>query len=176
MPKRKASPRPGNGPPVRETIRPATPLAPVRASVLAGFLGVTVKVIRERAAEGAFVPTHPGFFDLRASIAKYVAQLRLNATRRGGAEVNASAAAERGRLAKAQADKVEIANKIRLGTLVEAAAVETEWSGVLRTVRAGMLALPSRAAARLPHLTPHDVAEIDAEVRAVLTEVGNADR
>jgi len=29
------------------------------------------------------------------------------------------------------------------------------------------------AGARLPHLTPHDAAEIDAEVRAVLTEVGN---
>jgi hypothetical protein len=33
--------------------------------------------------------------------------------------------------------------------------------------------LPSRCAARLPHLTPHDVTEIDAEVRAVLTEIGN---
>jgi len=32
-------------------------------------------------------------------------------------------------------------------------------------VRAGMLALPSRVAARLPHLTPDDVAEIDAEGR-----------
>jgi phage terminase Nu1 subunit (DNA packaging protein) len=36
-------------------------------------------------------------------------------------------------------------------------------------------AVPSRAAARLPHLTPHDVAEIDAEVRAVLTEVAVSD-
>jgi phage terminase Nu1 subunit (DNA packaging protein) len=34
-----------------------------------------------------------------------------------------------------------------------------------------MLAVPSRAGARLPHLTPHDIAEIDAEVRAVLTEI-----
>jgi terminase small subunit / prophage DNA-packing protein len=44
---------------------------------------------------------------------------------------------------------------------------------VPRTVRAGMLAVPSRAGARLPHLTAHDIAEIDAEVRAVLTEIGN---
>jgi hypothetical protein len=29
----------------------------------------------------------------------------------------------------------------------------------------------SRVAQRLPHLTAHDVAEIDAEVRAVLAEV-----
>lgn len=55
--------------------------------------------------------------------------------------------------------------------------VEAEWSGVLRTVRAGMLAVPSRVQQRLPHLTAHDVAQIDAEVRAALVEVGgrNAD-
>jgi terminase small subunit / prophage DNA-packing protein len=44
---------------------------------------------------------------------------------------------------------------------------------VLRTVRAGMLAVLSRAAQRLPHLTAHDVTMIDREVRDVLTEIGN---
>jgi len=44
---------------------------------------------------------------------------------------------------------------------------------VLRTVRAGMLSVPSRAAQRLPHLSAHDVSEIDLEVRAALTEIGN---
>ena len=34
-----------------------------------------------------------------------------------------------------------------------------------------MLAVPSRISQRLPHITPHDVAEIDAEVREVLTEI-----
>lgn len=51
-------------------------------------------------------------------------------------------------------------------------AAEAEWSSVLRTMWAGMLAVPSRVAARLPHLAVHDVAEIDAEVRAALTEIG----
>jgi hypothetical protein len=35
-----------------------------------------------------------------------------------------------------------------------------------------MLAVPSRVAARLPHLSKHDVAEIDAEIRAALAELG----
>jgi phage terminase Nu1 subunit (DNA packaging protein) len=43
----------------------------------------------------------------------------------------------------------------------------------LRTVRAGILAVPSRVAARLPHLSRTDIAEIDAEVRAALTELGD---
>jgi phage terminase Nu1 subunit (DNA packaging protein) len=80
---------------------------------------------------------------------------------------------ERGRLAAAQADLATIkAAKLR-GELVEAAAVEAEWSDVLRTVRASMLAVPSRVAAQLPHLSRTDVAEIDAEIRAALGEIGN---
>jgi phage terminase Nu1 subunit (DNA packaging protein) len=35
---------------------------------------------------------------------------------------------------------------------------------VLRTVRAGVLAVPSRCAKPLPHLTAHDVTEIDCEI------------
>jgi phage terminase Nu1 subunit (DNA packaging protein) len=58
--------------------------------------------------------------------------------------------------------------------LLDAAEVEREWSGVLRTIRAGMLAVPSRIGARLPHLTAADVDEIDREVRAVLTELTKA--
>ncbi len=76
----------------------------------------------------------------------------------------AKATIERGRLAAAQANLAEIKAAKMRGELVEAAAVEAEWAGVLRTVRAGMLAVPSRVAARLPHLTAHDLAEIDAEI------------
>jgi len=36
-----------------------------------------------------------------------------------------------------------------------------------------MIAVPGRVGARLGHLTVGDVAVIDAEVRAALTEVGN---
>jgi hypothetical protein len=56
------------------------------------------------------------------------------------------------------------------GRLVDAAAVEAEWSGI---PRAGMLAVPSQCVARLPHLTPHDVATIDAEVRETLAQCGS---
>ncbi|MCK1271087.1 MULTISPECIES: hypothetical protein [unclassified Bradyrhizobium] len=58
--------------------------------------------------------------------------------------------------------------------LVEAAAVEAEWSGILRTVRAGTVAVLSRVAARLPHRSRADVAEIDAEIRTALLEIANA--
>jgi phage terminase Nu1 subunit (DNA packaging protein) len=80
---------------------------------------------------------------------------------------------QRARLAKAQADIAEQKAARQRGSLLDAAEVENEWSGVLRTVRAGMLAVPSRVAQRLPHLTPHDIAEIDREVRAALSEIAS---
>jgi hypothetical protein len=59
--------------------------------------------------------------------------------------------------AKAQADLAELKAAQAAGSLLNAEAVEREWSDVLGTVRAGMLAVPSRAGARLPHLTGHDL-------------------
>jgi terminase small subunit / prophage DNA-packing protein len=143
------------------------------AGDLADFLGVSTKTIRELAGRGIVVRAGRGAYELRASVRGYAEHLRAIATGKAGGEaVAASAAAARARLAEAQADKVEIGNARQRGGLVDAEAVQREWSDVLRTVRAGMMAVPSRCGARLPHLSAHDVGEIDAEVRAVLTEVG----
>jgi hypothetical protein len=68
-------------------------------------------------------------------------------------------------------DNPDCPRPISVGAAGNPSGVEAEWSGVLRTVRAGMLAVPSRCAAHLPHLTAHEVAEIDAEVRAALTRL-----
>jgi hypothetical protein len=35
------------------------------------------------------------------------------------------------------------------------------------------LAVPSRAAQRLPHMTAHDMGEVDPEIRDALMELGN---
>ena len=58
------------------------------------------------------------------------------------------------------------------GSLLDAEAVEREWSDVLGTVRAGMLAVRAGQAqgCRISRVT---IFEIDAEVRAVLSEIGN---
>ena len=36
-----------------------------------------------------------------------------------------------------------------------------------------LLAVPSRAAQRLPHMTAHDMGEVDREIRDALMELGN---
>ncbi len=66
-----------------------------------------------------------------------------------------------GRLARAQASLAELKAARMRGKLLDAAEVERTWGGILRTIRAGLLAVPSRVGARLPHLDATDVAEID---------------
>ncbi len=81
------------------------------------------------------------------------------------------AAAERLRLLKEQADHAALKNAALRRELVPAAEVEREWAGVLRQVRAGILAVPSRIRQILPGLTAAEVEAVDFELRRVLEEM-----
>ena len=139
--------------------------ASVSATVLASLFGISTRAVTDLAKRGIVVRAGTGYA-LEASVRGYCEHLRKLATGRGEASVATTAAQERAKLARVQADKIELQNDAARGSLLDAAAVQAEWSDTLRQVRAGMLAVPSRSAARLPHLTAHDVSEIDQEVRA----------
>jgi phage terminase Nu1 subunit (DNA packaging protein) len=137
---------------------------------LARLLGLSVQAIANHASAGVLVRAGRGRYDKDASVTSYCAHLRKAASGR-----NTQTSAERARLVSAQADAAEVKVKKLSGELVSAAEVETRWTSILRTVRSGCLALPTRIAAQIAHLTTHDIAVIDAEVRAVLTELGDPD-
>lgn len=84
------------------------------------------------------------------------------------------AARERLRLLSAQADQAELKAAALRRELVPAAEVQREWAGILRQVRAGILAVPSRVRQLLPGLTAAEVEVIDAELRRVLEELAHA--
>ena len=65
---------------------------------------------------------------------------------------------------------VEIRNARQRGSLVDAEAVEREWEGVCRTIRAGIMRIPRRIGDRAG-VSAEVVREIDAEIRDVLTEL-----
>jgi terminase small subunit / prophage DNA-packing protein len=127
---------------------------------LADLFGVTTRTITDLAKRDIVVRAGNGYA-LAASVQGYCAHLRKLATGRGGEADVVSATAHRGRLARAAGRARRVEEAIARRELVAAADVEAEWSGVLRFVRAGMLAVPSRCQQRLPGLTAHDVAEID---------------
>lgn len=140
----------------------------ISSTDFAHMVGITGRQVRNLVEKGIMVRQGDGFH-LEESINRYCASLRAAAVR--GSEGTSEAAADRARLARARATHAETKNAVMLGELVRADEVQAEWSGILRGVRAGMLAVPSRVAQRLPHLTTHDIAELHAEVRAALTEI-----
>jgi len=138
----------------------------VSAAELGKWIGLSPKAVSEHST---MVRVGRGRYKLKASIAAYTAHLRAAATGRGS-----PTAIARTRLIEAQASAAETKAATLRGELLPAADVAARWSAILRRVRDGVLASPSRVAGRLPHLTRHDVAEIDDELRIVLTELGHS--
>lgn len=142
---------------------------------IAALLGIATSQVRTKTREGHLVKAGRARWDVRRSVLGYLDHLRGIAARTGpgvGAPSD-DYKAERLRLAKQQADKIEIQNNAARGELVRAADVEREWANVLRDIRSTMLAVSSRAGAKLPHLTAHDIAEIDREIKATLEGLAN---
>jgi phage terminase Nu1 subunit (DNA packaging protein) len=137
----------------------------VSTDELAAEAGISPQVARELARRKIFIRVAPGRFDREASMAGYLSHLRrASVGKRGGGVAFSSAGEtpnERSRLAAAQADAQELKNKIALGKLIDASAVESTWSTIVTLTRDAVLATPSRIAADLPHLTAFDISVVD---------------
>ena len=140
--------------------------ATMSESELAVLFGIASSHVRTLCRDGVMVRVGRGRFDVRQSLQNYIARLRPGAVK-GGPQTD-ELKAEKLRLARQQADKLEISNAAARGDMIRAADVEREWANVLRDVRSTMLAVPSRVGAKLGHLTAHDVAEIDSEIKAAM--------
>jgi phage terminase Nu1 subunit (DNA packaging protein) len=143
----------------------------VSATTLAHWLGVTDKTVRKLAKREIVIRDGRGLYALELSVARYCEELRKVGAARGDNDSLAKMRAQRIRVAKEQADQLVIKNAVARGELLDADEVERTWGGVLRGVRAGLLAVPSRIGARFPHLTPVDIDAIDREVRDALAEI-----
>lgn len=140
----------------------------VGADVLAEWLGVHRRTVTDLAQRGIVIREKRGQYRLQESVRRYCTHMQEMAAGRGGEQGVLDLTAERARLAKEQADGQAIKNELARGTLVEADAVKREWAGVLRTLRSGMLAIPSRVRQTAAHLTATDIASIDREIRDTL--------
>lgn len=156
-----------------EPVASAIPATMAEAE-LSAFLGLSSSRIRTLAADGIFVRSSRGRFDVGISVRNYVARLQEGAARAGRpSEGGDDLKAEKLRLTRAQADKEETRVKREAGDLVEAEAVTREWASILRDLRNALLAVPSRCGAVLPHLTATDTATLDREIRKALEAVAN---
>jgi phage terminase Nu1 subunit (DNA packaging protein) len=156
---------------------PAEKPAPVQTGIpevmsgpeLVIFLGLASARFMDLAKDGVMVRVSRGRFDVRQSLHNYLARLRDGAKLGGKAgPVTDELKVEKLRLARRQAEKLELSLAASRAELVNSADVEREWQNILRDVRSALLAVPSRVGSKLPHLTAHDVAEIGVEIKAAL--------
>ena len=152
----------GEAVPSTAQIEATAALSPVSLPVLAETLGLTVRAVNQLAVTGVVVKVSRGRYDLQASVCSYIATLR----KPGGGNKE--------RLTAAQADMAELKLQESRAALLPASTVEREWAGILRDVRAGCLAITARVQQHLPHLTAHDAATVDSEIRAVLSQLGES--
>jgi terminase small subunit / prophage DNA-packing protein len=141
----------------------------VTTTALAKALGLSGSRTRELASAGVFVRIGRGF-DLEASRAAYMATLRKAATGRRGPGKSAGGD-ERARLARVQADAVELKNAVTRRELIPESEIESTWLAIVAMTRAAILASPSRIHADLPHLSAHDVSVVDKHLREALTRL-----
>lgn len=138
---------------------------------LSALVGVSENRIRQLCTTGHLERDDDGQFDLRKSVRAYCATLRDNAMGRGGPGL----AAEREREARARADKLEMQNAAASRKLIPADEVEAMWDKVCRLIRARFLAMPARLQQHLAHLSAHDLAIMDREIRDALRELADDD-
>ena len=158
----------------KKKVAKAVPTTMTRGEI-AELFGVDVRTVFNWNTSGWMVRSGSNY-DVAKSVSSVTRQLITAAAGRSSdATLVKDNVEHRGRLALAQARAVELRNAATEGTLLPAVEVEARWSQILAAVRAGCLAMPARVGARLPHLTAHDISEVDHEVRRALTELADND-
>lgn len=143
----------------------------VTAKVVGDWIGVSDRTVSDLAIRGFAVKVGRGKYDLKETIRLYTNHLREMSAGRGDGQA-LDLTAERARESKERADNLALKNAELRGELVSALDVEREWSDILRTTRAGILAVTSRVRSTAG-LTAEQAVALDAELRLALKEIGN---
>lgn len=139
------------------------------AAELADWLGLTPNRVNALARDGVLPRDRDKAFPLRAAIRAYCDHARAGAT---GRRADAELAAEKLRLARESADKIALQNAVARGDMLDARTVANEWRAVVTDLRAGVLAVPSRVAARLG-LDRAATTALDREIRDAMETIAD---
>lgn len=143
------------------------------AATIAKLLNITERRLQQLAKDGIVPKSERGRYPLVESVRGYVKFLQDRSAGRQAAPIDQHA--EKLRLTRAQADKAELEASELAGSLVRVDEVEAQWSAVLGSVRARLLAMPSKVGPRARAAATDQAAagEIEAEVLEALQELSN---
>ena len=139
----------------------------ISANELAELLGIARNSVSGLANQEVLVRAKRGQYFEHASVTAYCTSLRSAAAGRGS-----PITAQRELLVKAQAQKAEDENRIRVGDMLSAAEVGARLRKEWNSVRAVLLGLSTRWQQRAPDLTNDQVSALDREIRTTLLGLG----
>jgi len=127
--------------------------------VVADFLDLTPRRVRQLRDEGVIAEKAVGLYDLRAAVRQYVTYLR-NHDR---ADLND----ERAMLTRCKREAVEMENELRRGVLLNSEEVEKGIKAVCLSIRSRILTLPAKLAPKLAEMGGNQAGIFDELKRAV---------
>ncbi|SDQ64004.1 Phage DNA packaging protein, Nu1 subunit of terminase [Pseudoxanthomonas sp. CF385] len=150
------------------------------ADQLGALLQISGRRVRELAAEGVFPRAASGRYAVLPCTHAFIASLRTREKAKPGPDPQVAAAAldgrqQRARLAKLQADRVELEIQRERGRLVDAEAIKVAYVTLVTQARNRLLAVPGAAKGHMPHLTVDEVEMLEGLIAAALEEVADGD-
>ena len=141
------------------------------SKVIAGYLGLTERRIRQLRDEGILEEKRPGLYDLRGSIARYIAYI-------GGGIGKENLNAERAKLTKEKRLAAEMDNRVKRGELHSTEDIELALSTMLMNFRTKTLAIPAKLSLELAQMNGDRQKIFDRlrdECEELLQELSNYD-
>ena len=126
--------------------------------VVADWLALTPKRVKQLRDEGVLIEKSPGLYDLRASVLRYVNYIRTG----NRADLNS----ERALLTKAKREAADMENDVRRGVLHSSEDIEKGIKTMCLNIRSRFLTLPAKLAPKL--------AEMDGNQAAIFDELNRA--
>ena len=127
--------------------------------VVADWLALTPKRVKQLRDEGVLIEKSPGLYDLRASVLRYVNYIRTG----NRADLNG----ERALLTKAKREAADMENDVRRGTLHSSEDIEKGIKTMCLNIRSRFLTLPAKLAPKLAEMNGNQAAIFDELNRAM---------
>ena len=149
------------------------------ADQLGALLDISGRRVRELAAEGVFQRAG-GRYAVLPCVHAYIGDLRTRERAKPGPDPLVVAAAldgrqQRARLAKLQADRVELEIQRERGQLVDAEAIKVAYVTLVTQARNRLLSVPGAAKGRIPHLSVDEIEAIEELIARALEEIADGD-
>lgn len=127
--------------------------------VVADWLALTPKRVKQLRDEGVLIEKKPGLYDLRVSVLRYVNYIRTG----NRADLNG----ERALLTKAKREAADMENDVRRGTLHSSEDIEKGIKTMCLNIRSRFLTLPAKLAPKLAEMGGNQAAIFDELNRAM---------